>query len=188
MSAFAQADNYSFGYGNGGFHINQGTSTSFTALKDTSMTFSLNSNTTSASDLKFGVFTYDANYNILSETVINNVGTLADSVSVNFNQGDKVAFWIEADGKRLYSIHSMNTNGVTFDGWQKIDSNELVFGFDTVNKTYKGFDLLDIKVNITSGAPVAATSGQPMPGVVATGVLALIAGGAFFFFRRKKSA
>lgn len=169
------ADGYGFGWGqNDAFNINKnGVSTSFTAVKDSSMSFSINANNTGSSNVNFGVFTFDSNFNIVSETVYNDFGSSGGNViSQNFNAGDMVGFWVEVDGEKRYSVHEMNEKGRTQDGWWVTEDRDLVFGFETNSPVYGGKDKLDFLVNVTGQSP----SGQPLPGVLATFAIAGVIG------------
>lgn len=168
------ADGYGFGWGGDiAFAINKGPTTSFLAVKDSSMSFSLNTNATGGSTVNFGVYTFDSDFNITSEKVYSDFGN-SDGVSVsqNFKAGDMVGFWVEVDGEKRFSVHEMNNKGVTQDGWWKEANGDLVFGFETNAPVFGGKDNLDFLVNITGQAP----TGQPLPGVFATVCVAGLVG------------
>ncbi len=179
------AQNYTFGSGSGyTFNINKGTSTMFLVQQEASMLFTLTSNLTGSSNVNFGVYTFDSNNNILSENVYS-LDSMADSFSSqNFNVGDQVGFWLEVDGMKRYSVHSMNENGITYDGWLKQDG-DLSFGFESNGKYYTGYSNLDFYLDIKGQAPQSAAtpSGQPLPGILATVALG---GGMFAFIAKRR--
>lgn len=178
---------------NGGTYISNakksGTSTSFTALEDASMNFQITMNKSGASAVNFGIYTFDQNMNVISETSWANVGSSFGTVydSQDFSAGDMVGFWVEVDGKKYYSVDVMNADGVKASSWQ-INNGELILGFDS-DGIYSGTGNFTIEVSVKAQAAKAPT-GQPLPGMIFSIVAlsAVFAGMGFYAIRRRRRA
>ena len=178
---------------NGGTYVsnakNSGTSTSFTALEDASMNFQVTMNQTKASNVNFGIYTFDKNMNVVSQTSWANVGSSFGTVydSQDFSAGDMVGFWVEVDGKKYYSVDSMNADGVKASSWQ-INNGELILGFNS-NGPYNGTGKFTIEISLKAQAAKAPT-GQPLPGMLFSIVAlsAVFAGMGFYAIRRRRRA
>lgn len=135
------------------------------AVKDATLTFDVSKLASNASNVKFGVYTFDGNKNVISETVFDNVN-INDVFSVDFKEGDYVGFWIEGNGMAGDSLigksymGTLNPDG-TFNLNFNLDSNAWNDWWNTM-------------IGVSGGA--SSPSGQPLPGVLATLALAAALG------------
>lgn len=150
---------------------------SFLALKDASMNVSVIENKF-ASNVNFGVYTFDNSMNILNEKVWTNMGSTSSQTfySQNMTAGDMVGFWVEVDGNKYYSVNSMNGNSANIVDW-KVNHGELKLDFNVDGKKSA-----DIKLSIKAQA--AKPRGQPLPGILLTVCLGMI--GCFVVWRKNK--
>ena len=174
----------------GAWRIMEGTYVgTFDALKESSLSFSIEKNKTTGG-FTYGTFLFDS----ASETIVANsemfVGSVAagqvgpGNVSVTYSVGDMVGVWVEYDGQRYYSLGELNSNQGTGtykntppDGYANVWFDKL-----TSNNQKEPKDGAAIKLAITGAPP--ASSGAPLPGVLATVGLCGAVGG---YLRRKKS-
>ena len=157
ISAFADGG-YSIGASSGGAFTVAGSGGSyFQAAKDASLTFSVSQVASGASNVKFGVYTFDKNMNVISENVFEGMSP-NDSFTVNFKEGDMIAFWASSDGMGGDSLLGKEYMGVL-----KGDGTfELNFNLDP----NPGDSFWNTVIGVAGGA--SAPTGQPMPGVMAT--------------------
>lgn len=165
----------------------------FSALKDSSLSFSIEKNNTTGG-FTYGTFQYDmgsATVVANSETFVGSVaaGQLGSgNVSVAYSVGDVVGVWVEYDGQRYYSVSQLNSNQGTGtyknappDGYANVWFDKLT---SSNQKEPKNGAI--VKLAIAGVAPAAsAASGAPLPGVLATMALCGAVGG---YLRRKKNA
>ena len=192
----AQNDDYIIADGKtGAWTVVEGTHVgTFSALKDSSLSFSVEKNNT------LGGFTYGTfEYNVGTSQIVANselfVGSVVagqlgpGNVSVAYSAGDMVGVWVEYDGQRYYSVSQLNSNQGTGtyknappDGYANVWFDTLVSSNQKEPKNGS-----TVKLNVTGVAPAAtpASSGAPLPGVLATVALCGAVGG---YLRRKKSA
>jgi len=169
----------------GAWHLNA-SGEAYTALKDSSLSLSIERNNT-ASGFSYGTFQYDSATGQIvasSEVFIGSVGAgeLGSGVSVAYSAGDLAGVWVEIEGVRYYSQDTLNAHHNT----------ETYKGAAPEGSAYLWFDNADswpgqdpnavIKILMTGVAP---SSGAPLPGVLATVALCGAVGG---YLRRKKSA
>ncbi len=172
FSAYAEGG-YNIGWNKAepnAFFVNQmiGTAT-VDVLKNASLNFYVDKLSSKANSYSFGVYTFDANKNITSTQVFSdlNAGT---GFSVDLKAGDQVAFWLEIDGNK--TIDSIARSGGL--------SISLTQGILDLN--YSSFAWADTKIKV-SGSAAFEPSGQPLPGIIATILVAL--GLGIFLFRKK---
>ncbi len=162
----------------------------FTALKDSSLSFSIEENKTLAG-FSYGTFQYNAGTAKIvanSEMFVGSVGAGQvgpGNISVTYSAGNMVGVWVEYDGQRYYSVGQLNSNQGTGTYKNAPPDGYANVWFDTLkSKNQKEpKNGAAVKLNVTGVAP--ASSGAPLPGVLATVVLCGAVGG---YLRRKKSA
>jgi hypothetical protein len=188
----AQNAGYSIADGKtGAWTVVEGTHVgTFSALKDSSLSFSVEKNNT-AGGFTYGTFQYDtgsAKIVANSETFVGSVaaGQLGTgNVSVAYSAGDMVGVWVEYDGQRYYSVSQLNSNQGTGTYKNAPPDGYASVWFDTIgsNNQKEPKNGAIIKLSVSGVAP--ASSGAPLPGVLATMALCGAVGG---YLRRKKSA
>ncbi len=120
--------------------------------------------------------------------------TIADAFNqpYTFEPGATIGFWIEGtDGKKIYNIPRMDgEHFATYNGTFTLDEyTTLINAFGenmsvgTINSNTEGWDKSTYFMNINVGTATPASSGQPLPGVLAALVLG---GGALAARKRKK--
>lgn len=174
----------------GAWHLNE-SGENYTALKDSSLSLSIEKNAT-ASGFSYGTFQYegtDKNGQIVanSEVFVGSVGAgeLGSGVSVAYSAGDLVGVWVEIEGQRYYSVESLNGKKANnTEGYVEGDDpyGSSTLWFDSA-KSWPGQDKAAVKILMTGVTP--ASSGAPLPGVLATVALCGAVGG---YLRRKKTA
>lgn len=184
----------------GAWHLNQ-TGEAYNALRDSSLSLSIERNNT-ASGFSYGTFKYDSVTGKIvadSEEYIGSVekGKLGSGVSIPYKANDLVGVWVEyevekEDGVkqvvRYYSQDSENKGDKHTETHQTGDPVKPPEGyaalwFDDRTGWPGGQPGAPIKILVTGVAP--ASTGAPLPGVLATVALCSAVGG---YLRRKKSA
>jgi hypothetical protein len=159
----------------------------FSALKDASLSFDIAKNATTAG-FDYGTFKYDSvNKQIVagSEEFAGSVDpgvTGGGKISIGYNAGDMVGVWVEIEGETYYSIPSLNS-----DFYTKTDHNSPPTGY--ANVWFGSFENPNdvnstIKLSLT-GTATPASSGAPLPGVLAT---MLLSGGVGGYLRKRSKA
>ncbi len=152
--------------------------------QDSSMTFGLGTNKANASTLLFGVYTFDASGNILTTQTFD----LASGglFSMDFSAGDRVGFWLDMGNGEINSMNAQthaNAAGQSFwvSNTTTKPTNEMTlhFGDTTVSK-------FGVTIGFNGGGGSSTPSGQPMPGAMATSVLAAVILGAVVIGRRRR--
>ena len=187
----AQSGDYSIADGKtGAWTVGEGTHVgTFSALKDSSLSFSVEKNNT-LGGFNYGTFQYDAG---TAQIVANSemfVGSVAagqvgpGNVSVTYSAGNMVGVWVEYDGQRYYSVSQLNSNQGTGTYKNAPPDGYANVWFDTLtsNNQKEPKNGAAVKLNVTGVAPAA--SGAPLPGVLATVALCSAVGG---YLRRKKT-
>jgi hypothetical protein len=177
----------------GAWHLNK-SGDSYTALKDSSLSLSIEKNAT-ASGFSYGTFEYEVSGKsgqivANSEKFIGSVGAgeLGSGVSIAYNADDLVGVWVEIEGEKYYSVESINQSlyGKKANNTEGYVEGDDPYGTSTLwfdnAKNWPGQDKAAVKILMTGVAP--ASSGAPLPGVLATVVLCGAVGG---YLRRKKS-
>lgn len=127
----------------------------------------------------FGYFTFDSNKNILSQGVLN-FGSGNTATISNLNAGTNVGFWISTSTGTTYSVQSMNTNYFyAMNRYEYDAAGEAIFRMGG----YGNYSVDNIRFTVTGSSPSPQPSGQPLPGVILT---ALVAMGCGSFALRKK--
>jgi hypothetical protein len=179
----------------GAWKLNE-TGQTYTALKDSSLSLNIERNSTD-SGFSYGTFQYDSGTGQIvanSEEFIGSVGAgeLGSGISVAYSAGDLAGVWVEIEGVKYYSQGTLNANHntETYQGDAPAGSAYVWFddaaswpGQDPVTKGKKTTPGAAVKILVTGVAP--ASSGAPLPGVLATVALCGVVGG---YFRRKKNA
>jgi hypothetical protein len=169
----------------GAWHLNP-TGQAYTALKDSSLSLNIERNNT-ASGFSYGTFQYDSGTGQIvasSEKFIGSVGAgeLGSGVSVAYTAGDLAGVWVEIEGQKYYSQGTLNVNHNTETYKGDAPEGSAYLWFDNA-ASWPGQDPnASIKFLVTGVAP--ASSGAPLPGVLATVALCGAVGG---YLRRKKS-
>lgn len=170
------------------FEHNNSIMDSLLVKKDASMTFALTSNKAGASTLTFGFYTFDSSGNILSSESFDMLS--GQSYTANFSQGDMVAFWLDMGNGRIDSLVDY-THADILDSGKSLWASHASTGENTNALTLhvkdRGISKTgDVTLTINGGAPMSASpSGQPMPGVLAT---LLIAGAGVVCLRMRRRA
>lgn len=174
----------------GAWHLNS-TGQAYNAVKDSSLSLGIERNNT-ASGFDYGTFLYDTVSGQIvanSETLIGSVGAgeLGSGVSIAYSAGDYVGVWVEYDGVRYYSQDSLN-DGKHTETQQTGDPVAPPYGytslwFDDRTGWPGGQAGAPIKILVTGVAP--ASTGAPLPGVLATMVLC---GGVGGYLRKRSKA
>lgn len=163
-----------------------GSGQAYKALKDSSLSLNIERNNT-ASGFSYGTFQYDSGTGQIvasSEKFIGSVGAgeLGSGVSVAYTAGDLAGVWVEIEGQKYYSQGTLNVNHNTETYKGDAPEGSAYLWFDNA-ASWPGQDPnASIKFLVTGVAP--ASSGAPLPGVLATVALCGAVGG---YLRRKKS-
>ncbi len=179
VRAVAQ-ESYNFGWNTSAanaFQIKtaQGGNT-FSVLKDASITFSVDKISSLSAPISFGVYTFDASNNVISLSVFDNLSA-GDVFSVNFGQGDNVAFWLNVDG---ITTDTRAPGGGFYSG-QMGDSQSFLAQFHVVDGDWSNY--WNTVIRASGGAPVP--QGTPLPGLISTLVLCCAGVGAALALRRR---
>ena len=150
--------------------------------KDSGLTFTVSKNLVdSPSGLTFGIYTFDEHNNVIDTQVFSNLH-LGDSFSLNFSEGERVAFWLDmgtgAIDTRIATTHA-TPQGMYWSNTLDSANNQvnLIFKDEAVSRYWSAV------ISINGSAPTP--SGAPLPSVVTTGLLGLLAV-VFFAFRKLK--
>ncbi|NCC85360.1 MAG: hypothetical protein EOM03_14705 [Clostridia bacterium] len=163
------------------------TAQAYMALKDSSLSLNIERNDTEGG-FSYGTFLYDSSAGQIvanSEKYIGSVGAgeLGSGVSVAYTAGDLAGIWVEAEGVRYYSQDSLNVGKHT-ESYQGDDSEGYANLWFDNGASWPDQDPSSV-IKFFVGGVTLASSGAPLPGVLATMALCGAVGG---YLRRKKNA
>jgi len=159
-------------------------SSSFLALENSAMSYTVISNNTH-SDFTMGVFTFDSSLNITSLQTFSSLSVGDTGITTDFSSGDMVGFWVEVNGKTYYSVNALNPASKDVVDW-KINRGEMTMGFETDGSSIKNMNDAEIKVLFIAIPPSHTPSGQPLPGVFSTILLASLSASGYWFLKRRR--
>lgn len=152
--------------------------TTFTALRDVSMTVEVAKNS-SGKTFSAGFFTYSVDsvgkISINSENAFSNLNVGDTITSEKFSANEMVGLFIETSEYKIYSLPNLNTYGTVLIGADGSygsgysnngpisDTNQAGFWFNTETAYNPGWIKSDIVLIANGVAP--ASSGAPLPGV-----------------------
>jgi len=155
------------------------TGQAYMAMKDSSLLLNIErKNTTSG--FSYGTFRYDSGTGQIvadSEKFIGSVGAgeLSGGVSVAYTAGDLAGIWVEAEGVRYYSQDSLNVGKRPEPHQGDVSEGYANLWFDN-GASWPGQDPSSV-IKFFVGGVTPASSGTPLPGVLATMALCGAVGG-----------
>ncbi len=112
---------------------------------------------------------------------------------IRFESGDSVGFWVtDANGKVVYNTPGID-NQPTYNGTAISNGNEYAIGFGDYGQfvgSGGGYDGLlqdaSYVMNVQIGGTAPRPVGQPLPGPAVGLILAVLAGGGWYWMRTRK--
>lgn len=194
------------GYQTSAFDVNSDkigkkTETTFTALRDVSMTVEVVKNE-SGKSFSVGFFTYDVDNKgkivINSENSFSDVNVGSSVTSDNFSANEMVGIFVETDNYKIYSISALNTHGTVLIGADGSygsafnenlptkENNQAGFWFNTQYDYNPGWVKSDIVI-LAHGSSASVPVGAPLPGVLSTICISILGFSNYYRNHKRKN-